>query len=355
MNWPDPSDNLLVHGDNLPVLLSMRHKYSQCFGLAYLDPPYNTGSRKADAYDDAMPSLQWREFLNERLAAIWPLMTDDGVVMIQIDDRELGTVLGVLAQQNRRLINHVVVKMSELSGVKMTHAHARLPKLKEHLLIVAAGPSSQLHNVRVPKDPDKLRSYCRYYSQVVINPSAPLEQWRLEPVRRVAARDWGWDAKASDAQVELVALKIKHAKRLVYRTNNALIAASSGQGIRRIVSPEGVEYIAWDDKQMLFLSDYLDEPLGDLWTDVSTINLNKEGGVRFRHSKKPEKLMRRCIELATEPGDWVLDPFAGSGTTAAVAAQMGRRFVTIEQGEHARTVVQKRLDTLDTAYRFLVL
>ena len=354
MNWPDPSDNLLIHGDNLPVLLSMQITYSQCFALAYLDPPYNTGSRKADAYDDAMPSLQWREFLSERLLAIWPLMTDDGVIMIQIDDRELGTVLSILAEQKRRLINHVVVKMSELSGVKMTHAQTRLPKLKEHLLIVAAGPNSQLQNIRVPKDPDKLRAYSRYYSQVVTNPMAPLEQWQLEPVRKVATRDWGWDARSSNAQAALVSLKIEHADQLVYRTNNAVIARSPGQGIRQVVSPEGVDYIAWDDKQMLFLSDYLDEPLGDLWTDVSTINLNKEGGVRFRHSKKPEKLMRRCIELATKSGAWVLDPFAGSGTTAAVAAQMGRRFVTIEQGEHARTVAQKRLDALDTAYRFLV-
>ena len=77
MIWPDLSDNLLVHGDNLPVLLAMESKYSQRFALAYLDPPYNTGSRKADAYDDAMPSLEWREFLSDRLAAIWPLMTDD--------------------------------------------------------------------------------------------------------------------------------------------------------------------------------------------------------------------------------------------------------------------------------------
>ena len=354
MRWPDPDQNLLIQADNLMVMQRMQANYRRLFAAAYLDPPYNTGSRKADAYDDAMPSPQWRDFLAERLEALWPLMAEDGVVMIQIDDRELGTVLGILAEQNRRLINHVVVKMSELSGVKMTHAHARLPKLKEHLLIIAAGPNSQLHNIRVPKDPDKLSAYCRYYSQVVINPDAPIEQWTLESVRSVAARDWGWDSQASDAQAALVALKIQHADRLVYRTNNAFIAALSGQGIRQVMSPEGVEYVAWDDKQMLFLSDYLDQPLGDLWTDVSTINLNKEGGVRFRHSKKPEKLMRRCLELATQPGDWVLDPFAGSGTTAAVAVQMARRFVTIEQGDHARTVVQKRLDAMDASYRYLV-
>ena len=354
MIWPSPSDNILVHGDNLPILRSMHGQYARRFALAYLDPPYNTGSRKADAYDDAMPSSQWRRFIGERLDALWPLMAEDGVVMIQIDDRELASVLDLLSSHNRRLINHVVVKMSELSGVKMTHAHARLPKLKEHLLMIAVGPDSRLRNVRVPKNRDKLAAYCRYYSQVVTNPNAPVEQWQLEPVRRVAVRDWGWDATAPNAQAALIKLKIERAKQLVYRTNNAWIAASSGQGIRQVVSPEGVEYVAWDDKQMLFLSDHLDEPLGDLWTDVSTINLNKEGGVRFRHSKKPEKLMRRCIELGSKPGDWILDPFAGSGTTAAVAHTTGRHFATIEQGEHARTVTRKRLDDLGVRYRFLV-
>jgi len=249
----------------------------------------------------------------------------------------------------------VVVKMSELSGVKMSHAQERLPKLKEHLLIVAVGEGSRLHNLRVPKAPDKLAAYARYYTQVLINAHESVAQWKLESVRVVAERDWGWNPQAKSAKQALIDLKIEHAGQMVYRTNNAFIAASGGAGIRSLTSPEGIEYIAWDDKQMLFLSDYLDEPLGDLWTDLSTINLNKEGGVAFRHSKKPEKLMRRCIELSTDPGDWVLDPFAGSGTTAAVALQSGRHFVTIEQGEHAERVAKVRLDQLADAgsYRFI--
>ena len=353
MQLPCPGKNLLIHADNLPVLCALSDEYSQYFALAYLDPPYNTGTRKADAYDDRMPSAQWRAFFAERLAALWPLMAADGIVMVQIDDKELGTVLAVVQEQKRRILNHVVVKMSELSGVKMAHAQDRLPKLKEHLLILGVGDGSHLRNLKVRKEASKLSAYCRYYSQVVLNPEDPVSDWRLEPVRQVAAREWGWDADAKGAAAALVELKIEHAQRMVYRTNNALIAATEGSGIRQVVSPEGIEYIAWDDKQMLFLADHLEEPLGDLWTDLSTINLNKEGGVRFRHSKKPEKLMRRCVELATKPGDWVLDPFAGSGTTAAVAVQTQRRFVTIEQGEHARTLVRQRLDALDAVYHWI--
>ena len=112
------------------------------FALAYLDPPYNTGTRKAEAYDDAMSRAAWRQFMGERLSALWPLMAPTGVVMVQIDDRELGTVLSLIEEQNRRVLNHVVVKMSELSGVKMAHAQHRLPRIKVHLIIVAAGPQA---------------------------------------------------------------------------------------------------------------------------------------------------------------------------------------------------------------------
>lgn len=94
---------------------------------------------------------------------------------------------------------------------------------------------------------------------------------------------------------------------------------------------------------MLFLSDYINEYVGDLWTDISTINLNKEGGVDFPKGKKPEALIKRVLEIATNPGDLVLDSFAGSGTTGAVAHKMGRRWIMVELGDHARTHIVPRL------------
>lgn len=352
MKLANCQDNLLVWGDNLQVMRALQAGYSQRFALAYLDPPYNTGSRKAGAYDDSMSSSGWREFFGERLLALWPLMRPDAVVMIQIDERELGSVLMILEHQERRIINHVVVKMSELSGVKMNHAASRLPKLKEHLLIVAVGPDSLLCNLRLPKTPASLVRYCKYYTQVLLNRDDDVSAWQLQPVRQAAAELWGWEPGVEGAEAALLALKIEHSESLVYRTNNAFVAADKGRGIRPLTSPQGRQYIAWDDKQMLFLSDHLDEPLGDLWSDLSTINLNKEGGVAFRHSKKPEKLLERCLQLSTQPGDWILDPFAGSGTSAAVAIKMQRRFVTIELGDHAQTVTRKRLDGLGD-FRFL--
>jgi len=86
------------------------------------------------------------------------------------------------------------------------------------------------------------------------------------------------------------------------------------------------------------------EPLTTLWDDLLSNNLHNEGSVKFPRSKKPEALLKRVIDLFSLPGDIVLDSFLGSGTTAAVAHKMDRRYIGIEMGEHARTHCAPRLD-----------
>lgn len=83
--------------------------------------------------------------------------------------------------------------------------------------------------------------------------------------------------------------------------------------------------------------------LTDIWTDIAWEGIAKEGNVTFKKGKKPEKLIKRCLELATSKDDIVLDSFLGSGTTAAVAQKMGRRYIGIELGEHAYTHCVPRL------------
>lgn len=88
------------------------------------------------------------------------------------------------------------------------------------------------------------------------------------------------------------------------------------------------------------------EPLTTLWDDLLSNNLHNEGGVDFPKSKKPEALLKRILELTTRPNDLVLDAYLGSGTTAAVAHKMGRRYVGIERGEHAVSKCLPRLNSV---------
>jgi adenine-specific DNA-methyltransferase len=96
--------------------------------------------------------------------------------------------------------------------------------------------------------------------------------------------------------------------------------------------------------KVLFADLYLEVHPGDFWYDIKTTGLDNEGSVDFPKSKKPEKLIKRVIGMASKKGDLVLDSFLGSGTTAAVAHKMGRKYIGIEMGEHAYTHCKVRLD-----------
>ena len=337
---PRSPDNLLVHGENLAVLRALAPALAGRIRCVYIDPPYNTGA-SFEHYDDAADHAHWLASMRERLVVLRELLADDGVLFVQIDDREcayLQVLLDELFGRARRL-NVVVVKMSERSGLKMAHADRRLPKLKEYLLVYGKTARAALRPLRAEKTGAAFERYLRYYAQLVENPDDPVERWRIVGVKD-AMREAG--LPTSDDAVR--AYKLANAARVVYRTNNrALAALRFDTPTARVVSPTGRDYVWWEGKQMLFLADHVEESIGDLWTDLSTINLNKEGGVAFPNGKKPEALVRRVLQLATDPGDWVLDAYAGSGTTAAVAHKMGRRWITIEQGPHASTHCAERL------------
>ena len=106
----------------------------------------------------------------------------------------------------------------------------------------------------------------------------------------------------------------------------------------------GQRILFYSDKLKLIDGKYVaGEPLTSIWDDILSNNLHNEGGVEFPKGKKPEALIKRCLELATNPSDLVLDSFAGSGTTGAVAHKMGRRWIMVELGEHCHTHIIPRL------------
>lgn len=106
----------------------------------------------------------------------------------------------------------------------------------------------------------------------------------------------------------------------------------------------GKRILFYSSKLKLIDGEYVSgEPLTTLWDDLLSNNLHKEGGVKFPKGKKPEALIKRCIEMATEKGDIVLDSFAGSGSTGSTAHKMGRRWIMVEIGEHCETHILPRL------------
>jgi len=334
-------DNQLIEGDNLAVLALLAKRQPGSARCVYIDPPYNTRSAISAHYEDSAAHGAWLDGLRRRLHLLRTLLAADGLLFVQIDDREMA-YLQVLCDEvfgREQRINQIVVKMSELSGLKMSHVDHRLPKVKEYILVYGRSPAARLQSLRVMKPEDKLSRYRSYYAKVIENPDDPVEAWRIVPIvehLRALGRSTRPEAVA--------AFQMEERHRVVYRTNNPFLRGLSFPGpLARVTSPKGVAYIWWEGKQMLFLADHVEEHIGDLWTDISTINLNKEGGCPFPNGKKPERLIARILALSTRPGDLVLDAYAGSGTTAAVAHKMGRRWIAIEQGPQARSHCAPRL------------
>lgn len=325
----DPPRRFAV-ADNIDALARWGATFSGQAALVLADPPYN--ARNTKDYDDDLGHDAWLGGIRERIELCLPLLRDDGILAVHIDDSEhayLQTTLDQLLGRSARL-NTVVVKMSELAGVKMRYQTRMLPRLKEYLLLYARSPRSRLRPSRMSKEGPALDRYLRYYVQYLENPTDPVDEWRLITLKEAMA------LHGSGFEGRVRAFQLAHADRMVYRTNNRWFDSLPDHErptsrFARLRSPWGVEYVWWEGRQMLFLKDHVDAPLGDIWSDISTINVQKEGGVPLRSSKKPEALVDRIVSLCTDPGDLVVDPWTGSGTTAAVAHKNGRGWLACER------------------------
>jgi adenine-specific DNA-methyltransferase len=334
-------DNLLIRGNNLLGLSSIKEVFARKIKLIYIDPPYN---RDAESfYNDSFKRSTWLTFMKNRLELARQLLQPDGIICIQIDEAQFA-YLKVLADEvfNQQHLNTIVVKMSEASGVKMSHVDKRLPKVKEYILIYARDLNAiKINTVKIPKKFTQDDSeYLKYYSKIIVNPENKIEKWVIIPLKEYCLKNKIEFANKN----EEISFKIKNAEKMVYRTNNSELAKLNfSTPLAKVISATGLEYIWWEGKQLLKLSDYLSEGLVDLWTDISTINLNKEGGVDFPNGKKPEALVQRLLQLFTAENDLVLDFHLGSGTTAAVAHKMNRQYIGIEQLDYGKNDPTHRL------------
>jgi len=281
--------------------------------------------------------------MKNRLEVAKELLTNDGFIFVQIKTDGYAHLRLLLDSifKSENLVNSISVKMSESSGVKMAHKEKRLPSIFEHILVYSRNGKSKMNPIKIEKsngeDDSKLENYLNYYSKIIIDKTQPVEDWEIISIDEYFERN-GLE-KPKDNYREF---KINNAERIVYRTNNkSFDKLDIKKKLTKIISARGIEYIWWEGKQMLFLDEYISEYLCDLWVDISTINLNKEGGVDLPNGKKPEKLIERIINLTTKENDIVLDYHLGSGTTGAVAHKMKRQYIGCEQlnyGEDDSTI-----------------
>jgi adenine-specific DNA-methyltransferase len=361
-------NNLLVRGDNVGVMRAERQAWAGRFRCAYLDPPFNTGRRFAE-YDDAHAPKRWATQFRETLEALAPLVARDGTIACEIDDTELGAMIetgdAVLGRDNRFAI--VTVVRSATTGHKAIN---RGPMNVTDYVVMWARDKSALRLEQLVR---ARASYDTAYRTWLDNPDDPAERWTFQPLGHLVAERLGHAGTRAARRAlggegferELARFAMSNAKHVIRFAQPRFEAI--GKEARELVlrsrmTPERVfrlpreghkDFIVRGGNRILFLADKVREvdgepaivePLTNVWDDIGFQGIAREGGVVFSRNKKPERLIHRILSMTTDAGDWVIDPYAGSGTTAATAHKMGRRWVTIEREPELAARARERLE-----------
>ena len=326
----DIFDNRLIFGDNLLALKALEQEFTGKIKCIYIDPPYNTGSAFVH-YDDGIEHSLWLTMMKDRLELLRKLLREDGSIWINVDDNE-GHYLKVL--------------MDELFGRSNFIATVIWQKLH------ARNNSAQHFSA----DHDFIIVYAR-----------EITKWKRHKVGRTEASDADFWNPDNDPRGD-------------WRRSDLTAAKPYADGHYEVVGPHGDKFSPrsnryWSISQATFHELAADDriwwgktgrtfpfrkrfksELGELvpttiWMHEEVGN-NREakqevtrifGREDIFSTPKPERLVQRILHIATDLGDWVLDSFAGSGTTGAAAHKMGRHWVMVELGEHCRSHVVPRL------------
>ena len=368
------TENMLIHGDNLLALKALEQKYTGKVKCIYIDPPYNIAAA-TPYYDDNIANSEWLNLMKKRIELLWKLLKEDGLLAVQIDD-ELFAKLYLLMEEicSQKNMKIICVKMSESTGVKMASVNkaGSIPKIKEFIILAKKDGIKKLNLEMIPKD--------KWDSEYKILIKGVTKQ-ELEFIKEFMGN--GDLTKESIEKANIIASKIEFStlneildnvtkeeiEKIKYENSWRIARDVAVSGTAKKIADELKENIKGScffviTKQnkkylmkkeynsnssqprckLLFADQYLTINPGDLWTDIKTTGLDNEGNVDFPKGKKPEKLIKRIIQLNTNENDIVLDSFLGSGTTAAVAHKINRRYIGIEMGEHAYTHCKVRLD-----------
>lgn len=370
-DYGDPNaQNMLIHGDNLLALKALEQQFAGQVKCIYIDPPYNTGAA-FEHYDDNLEHSTWLNLMYARINILKNLLADDGFFCVQIDDSEghylktlLDEVFGrsnylttfyiqvrypnkTLAEDSdyQKIIEqcHVYAKERNLAKINRPQVEYDISKFKWRIVENEPGEVVTLGNKRVEIfKPGQ-------YEIIEVEPSLTglKETWATGSLARVRA--------SAGEFFELYLSERKNTDGLgcLYKVEGI---GEDGLGYRYISGPKKVTankgkfYSGIPLKRVEELKagksiKYL--PVSNFYDFAGAFgNCRLEGAADFKGGKKPEVLLEMLLNYFTNPGDLVLDSFLGSGTTAAVAHKMHRKYIGIELGNHCYSLCKTRLDRI---------
>jgi adenine-specific DNA-methyltransferase len=386
----DIFDNRLIFGDNLLALKALEQEFAGKVKCVYIDPPYNTNQALNDLYEDGIEHSIWLSLMRDRFELLRRLLSRDGVLFCQLDDEEMAHAKVLLDQVMVRsnFLNIVSVKMKQTAGASGGGEDKRLKKNIEYILIYARdrngdGGFNSFNEVydeenlfdviEEMRESGKSWKYTRilktlgqrsFLRKIEDGSGQPINIYvhsgvEMVPISKVAAEEGISEQECYIRYFDKVFRDTNAQSSIRTRVMEAVkghgdffsidyvprSGRSKGQTVTLYYKGTNCDLIAWLKDVAVKRGERLVklEKAGTFWEGFPLNNLTKEGGVLFPQGKKPEALIKKILDLATEPGDLVLDSFAGSGTTAAVAHKMGRKWITVELAEHCHTHIIPRL------------
>lgn len=327
----DLFDNRLIKGDNLLALKALEAEFSGKVKCVFIDPPYNTGSAFAH-YDDGLEHSIWLGLMRDRLEIIRRLLSDDGSLWVTIDDREMPYL--------RVLLDEVFGRTSFVAQNVWQKRYSRdnnsaIGDVHDYVICYAID-AERFKAVRNRIEPDaKTRAAYR-------NPNNdPKGPWRLVPMSGAELRpNQQYPVKTPSGKViyppEGRHWSVLEPKFLELVAQGKVFFGRNGDSapglIRYFSEIEGLVPWTWWPHEEVGHTDESKKEIHALFGKEAAFD-----------TPKPERLLKRVLGIATNPGDLVLDSFAGSGTTGAVAQKMGRRWIMVEIGDHCHTHIVPRL------------
>ena len=339
-------DNMLIHGDNLLALKALEQDYTGKVKCIYIDPPYNTGNA-FEHYDDGLEHSIWLSLMRDRLEILKRLLSDDGAIFISIDDNE-NAYLKVLMDEifgRRNFITTVTV----VSDAR-TRNYAAISPTHEYIMVYAKSENIKLYQFVNPDKKfqyqDKNGGFDLYelrnrnasfnsenrpnlFYPFYLNPNNKDEN-ELYEISLTPREGWLKVLPQKSGDIQTVWRQSKDT--VLPKLNNIIFGKATKNGYQIVKKYREIETpfsTVWMEKEVL--------------SDRGTLEVKALFGKKAFDFPKPEGLIQKILTLATKPGDLVLDSFLGSGTTAAVAHKMGRRWIGIEMGDQCYNLCAPRL------------
>ena len=374
---PD-TENMLIHGDNLLALKALETQFAGQVKCIYIDPPFNTG-QAFEHYDDNLEHSIRLNLMNQRFRCLYNLLEANGMFWIHLDDVEVHYCKVLLDEifSRHNFVAHITYERSAVAGLGQG---GYLVNTTEHILLYRKGALPGKTNLSFEElGFNIIKRYNRYVSNF----------GKRTLVREFIAKSNGEAVRVYEhTGVEIESVSLRDVKNreseirqefvvhldTLFRGNrvqkenefqNDIIASlekgkfysvdyipsrGKNKDIQTTLYYYNCELLSWLKDTTTLESGMLTktQKMTTLWKhgEIPKADIANEGGVYFPRSKKPEQLLRRIIEMSTDPGDIVLDSFLGSGTTAAVAHKLGRRYIGIEMGDHAYSHCKTRLDSV---------